>query len=282
MKTRARAPGRLHGKVALITGASGGQGLVEAELFAREGAAVVLADVVDAPGRAAAKAIVAAGGRAIYVHLDVSRGAQWTRAIAATKRAFGALHVLVHNAGVVSRSPVAEITDREWARVLAINLTGPLLGTRAALPLLRASGGGSIVNISSTAALVGHPGVAYSASKWGLRGLTKSTALEYVDWGVRVNSVHPAQVSETGMAGNATPAWRAANRAAMPLGRAAVPMEIAQAVLFLASDESGYITGTELVVDGGATSIGFPHVRNVLGRQFAAKAAKSARRRRVG
>ncbi|MBM3340568.1 MAG: glucose 1-dehydrogenase [Betaproteobacteria bacterium] len=261
-------PGRLQGKVALITGASGGQGLAEAELFAAEGAAVILADVIDAPGKALARKIVERGGRAAYLHLDVTKAAHWTRAVKLARREFGGLQVLVNNAGIVSRTPVAEVTDREWARVIAINLTGPMIGTRAVLPLMRDSGGGSIVNISSTAALVGHPGVAYAASKWGLRGVTKATALQYLRWGVRVNSVHPAQVVETGMAANASPAFRAANRQAIPIARAAWPLEIAQCVLFLASDESSYVTGSEIVVDGGATSIGFPHVRNVLADQY--------------
>lgn len=260
--------GRLQGKVALVTGASGGQGMVEAELFSAEGAAVVLADVADAPGKALAKKIVGRGGRAAYIHLDVTQPLHWTRAVKLARREFGGLHILVNNAGVVSRTPVADVTDREWARVIAINLTGPMIGTRAVLPLMRDSGGGSIVNISSTAALVGHPGVAYAASKWGLRGVTKATALQYLSWGVRVNSVHPAQVAETGMAANASPAWRAANQQAIPMARAAQPLEIAQCVLFLASDESSYITGSEIVVDGGATSIGFPHVRNVLADQY--------------
>ncbi len=273
---RMSKPGRLHGKVALITGASGGQGLVETELFADEGAAVILADVSDGPGKALASKIVKRGGRALYVNLDVTRPAHWSRAVRLAQREFGGLHVLVNNAGVVSRTPAAEVTDREWARVLAINLTGPMIGTRAVLPLLRDSGGGSIVNISSTAALVGHPGVCYAASKWGLRGVTKATALQYLSWGVRVNSVHPAQVSETGMMANATPAFRAANRQAIPMARAARPMEVAQCVLFLASDESSYITGSEIVVDGGATSIGFPHVRNVLADAYN---KRSARRR---
>lgn len=275
MGARMKKADRLAGKVALITGASGGQGLVEATLFAAEGAAVILADVTDAPAKALARKIVARGGRAAYIKLDVTKPAHWTRAVKLAQREFGGLHVLVNNAGVISRTPIAEVTDREWARVLAINLTGPMIGTRAVLPLMRDSGGGSIVNISSTAALVGHPGVCYAASKWGLRGVTKATALQYLSWGVRVNSVHPAQVAETGMSANASPAYRDANNQAMPMGRAARPAEIAQCVLFLASDEASYITGSEIVVDGGATSIGFPHVRNVLADQYNKRRRKS-------
>ena len=144
--------GRLQDKIALITGASGGQGLVEAELFAAEGAVVILADVSDKPGKALARTIVKRGGRAAYINLDVTKTAHWTRAVKFAQREFGGIHVLVNNAGVVSRTPVADVTDREWALVLAINLTGPMIGTRAVLPLMRDSGGGSIVNISSTVA----------------------------------------------------------------------------------------------------------------------------------
>jgi 3alpha(or 20beta)-hydroxysteroid dehydrogenase len=134
--------------------------------------------------------------------------------------------------------------------------------------LIRDSGGGSIVNISSTAGLVGHPGVAYAASKWGLRGVTKSAAMELLDWNIRVNSVHPAQVADTGMSGNATPGYRYANERAMPLKRASRPDEVAQAVLFLASEDSSYINASEIVVDGGAVSIGLPRVRTLLEEDF--------------
>jgi 3alpha(or 20beta)-hydroxysteroid dehydrogenase len=139
--------------------------LVEDELFAAEGAAVILADVTDAPGKALARAIVRRRGRAACIYLDVKKAAHWTCAVKVARRGFGGIRVLVNNAGVVSRTPVAAVTDRAWARVIAINLTGPMIGTRAAPPLMRNSGGGSIVDISSTAALMGHPGVGYAASK---------------------------------------------------------------------------------------------------------------------
>ena len=176
----------------------------------------------------------------------------------------------MNNAGVVSRTSVRTIPMTEWERVLAINLTGPMLGIQAAAPLMRDSGGGSIVNISSTAGLLGHPGVAYAASKWGLRGVTKSAALELLDWGIRVNSVHPAQVIDTGMAASATPGYRYANDRVMPLKRSSRPDEVAHAVLFLASEEASYLNAAEIVVDGGATSIGLPRVRTLLEEDFAA------------
>ena len=271
---------RLEGKVALITGASGGQGAVEAELFAREGARVVLADVVDAPADAIAAKIRRGGGEALQLKLDVTDFKQWTRAIAKVRRAFGALHVLVNNAGVVSRVGIMDVPMRDWQRTLDINLTGPLLGMRAAAPLIRDSGGGSIVNISSTAALAGHWGAAYVASKWGLRGITKTAALEFVDWGIRANSVHPAQVDDTKMADSSAPGYREANERVIPLGRAARPDEVAQAVLFLASDESSYITGSEIVVDCGYTSFALARLRRQLQQEYAARAQPARRRRR--
>jgi len=266
--------GRLQGKVALISGASGGQGQAQARMFAREGAAVVLGDVVDRGGKAVAKEINAAGGRAVYIPLDVCSLEAWSRAAAKAKRAFGGLHILINNAGVVSRTGIQEVSLAEWKRVLDINLTGPMYGCRACAPLIRDSGGGSIVNISSTAGLVGHTGVAYTASKWGLRGITKTAALEYIDWGIRVNSIHPAQVIDTGMSGSASEGYRYANQRVMPMKRSATPDEVTNAVLFLASDESSYMTGNEIVVDGGAVSIGLPRARIVLEAEFNASRTK--------
>jgi 3alpha(or 20beta)-hydroxysteroid dehydrogenase len=254
----------------LITGGSGGQGRVQARMFAEQGAAVVLADIAQAPGKAAAAEICASGAAASFVKLDVAEAASWEQAIRRIRRVHGRLDVLINNAGVVSRTSVRTIASDEWARVIAINLTGPMLGIQTAAPLMRASGGGSIVNISSTAGLLGHPGVAYAASKWGLRGVTKSAALELLDWSIRVNSVHPAQVTDTGMAASATAGYRYANERVMPLKRASRPDEVAQAVLFLASDESAYINAAEIVVDGGAVSIGMPRVRTLLEEDFVA------------
>ena len=270
---------RLKGKVALITGASGGQGLVEARLFSREGARLVLADVVDAPGKAVAAEINKQGGDALYVRLDISDPGHWTRAVGAVERKFGALHILVNNAGVISRVGIMDTTLADWRRVLDINLTGPLLGMRAAAPLIRDSGGGSIVNISSIGAMTGQLGVAYVASKSGVRGMTKSAALEFLDWGIRANSVHPAQVDETVMTEEASPpGYREAARRVLPLGRAAKPEEVAQAVLFLASDESSYITGSEIVVDGGYSSFAVVRMRKLLQREYADRAKRTAGR----
>jgi len=271
--------GRLKGKVAFITGGSGGQGLVEAQLFAEEGARVILADIVDAPGKAMAARINKQGGRAIYVNMDVTKIAQWHKTINKIKRKFGALHILVNNAGVINRTGIMDIPMPEWHQVLDTNLTGPLLGMRAAAPLIRDSGGGAIVNISSSAALVAHAGIAYVASKWGLRGITKTAAMEFIDWRIRANSVHPHQVTNTRMAENSAPGYREANERVMPFGRPAIPEEIAQAVLFLASDESSYLTGSEIVVDGGYTSFALSRLRKQLQTEYADRGAGSRRKR---
>jgi 3alpha(or 20beta)-hydroxysteroid dehydrogenase len=266
----ARGKQRFTGKVVLITGGGGGQGAVQGRLFAEEGAHVLLADIAEAAGKSAAARIRKGGGQAGFVKLDVTSAEDWEAVLKRLRRTHRRLDVLVNNAGVVSRTSVRTISNEEWERVLAINLTGPLLGIRACAPLMRAGGGGSIVNISSTAGLLGHPGVAYAASKWGLRGVTKSAALELLEWGIRVNSIHPAQVTDTGMAASATPGYRYANERAMPLKRASRPDEVAQAVLFLASDEASYINAAEIVVDGGAVAIGLPRVRTLLEEDFTA------------
>ncbi len=271
----AKAKQRFGGKVVLITGASGGQGRVQARMFAEQGAAVVLTDVLDGPGKQTAALIRDAGGSAAYFNLDVTAAASWQRVVKRVKRELGGLHVLVNNAGVVSRTSIRTLPLEEWHRVIEINLTGPVLGIQAAAPLIRDCGGGAVVNISSTAGLLGHPGVAYAASKWGLRGVTKSAAMELLDWNIRVNSVHPAQVADTGMASGATPGYRYANDRVMPLKRSSRPDEVAQAVLFLASDDSSYINAAEIVVDGGAVSIGLPRVRTLLEEDFNKDAVRS-------
>ena len=259
---------RFAGKVALVTGGSGGQGKVQARMLAEQGASVVLADVIDRAGKAAAAAIRESGGSAEYMRLDVTAASDWDRVVRAIRRKHRALHILVNNAGIVSRTNVHAIALEEWQRVIDVNLTGPMLGIKATAPLMRDSGGGAVVNISSTAGLLGHPGVAYAASKWGLRGVTKSAAMECLQWNIRVNSVHPAQVTDTGMAASSTPGWRYANERAMPLKRPSRPDEVAQAVLFLASDEASYINAAEIVVDGGAVSIGLPRVRTLMEEDF--------------
>lgn len=242
-------------KTVLITGGSRGQGAAEARLFATAGARVVIADVLEAEGEALVQAIRAAGGKAAYRQLDVTREQDWAGALAFAKSTFGALHVLVNNAGVALRGvDLGSTTRADWDRVLAVNLTGPFLGIKAAAPLIRDSGGGAVVNIGSTAGINGHFAAAYSASKWGLRGLTKAAAMEYAPWHIRVNAVHPSIV-RTPMVEGADKFVEAMEHVTA-LERSASLDDVAQAVMFLASEEAGYLTGIDLPVDGGFTELG--------------------------
>jgi 3alpha(or 20beta)-hydroxysteroid dehydrogenase len=242
-------------KTALITGGSRGQGAAEARLFATAGARVVIADVLEAEGEALAQAIRSAGGKAAYRRLDVTSEQDWAGAVSFAKATFGALHVLVNNAGVSLRGvDLAGTSCADWDRVLAVNLTGPFLGIKAAAPLIRESGGGAIVNIGSTAGINGHFAAAYSVSKWGLRGLTKAAAMEYAPWHIRVNAVHPSIV-RTPMVEGADKFVEAMEHVTA-LERSASVDDVAQAVMFLASAEAGYLTGIDLPVDGGFTELG--------------------------
>lgn len=246
--------GRLEGKVALITGAANGQGAAEAQLFASQGASVLLTDIDDAKGENIAREISASGGKAVFARQDVSSLEDWRRVIEMAQDIFGGLNVLVNNAGVVPRQTLDETSMDTWAATLAINLTGPMMGMKLAAPVLRNSGGGSIINISSAAGMIAHYDAAYTASKWGLRGLTKTAAVEYAPWNIRVNSVHPGIISGTALAGTASPALVQSSRACIPMQRPGTTRECADLVLFLASDESSFITGTEIAIDGGYTS----------------------------
>jgi len=246
---------KLAGKSALITGGSRGQGAAEARLFARSGARVFVCDVLDAEGQELVRAIRDDGGTAEYRHLDVTSEENWNEVIAAVTATFGRLHILVNNAGISLRGVNFLDTSRsDWERVMAVNLTGPFLGIRAAAPLIRDSGGGAIVNTGSTAAINGHFAAAYSASKWGLRGLTKSAAMEFAGWNIRVNAVHPSIVATPMVTGS--PEFIAAMENVTALGRSATLDEIAAVVLFLASDDASYLTGIDLPVDGGFTELG--------------------------
>ena len=242
-------------KTVLITGGSRGQGAAEARTFAGAGAQVVIADVLDAEGGALAQSIRVAGGLADYRRLDVANEQHWRDAVAFATATFGSLHVLVNNAGVSLRGvDLAHTSRADWDRLLAVNLTGPFLGIKAAAPVIRDSGGGSIVNIGSTAGINGHFAAAYSASKWGLRGLTKAAAMEYADWNIRVNAVHPSIVPTPMVEG--ADAFVEAMEYVTALNRSASLEDVAHAVMFLASDEAGYLTGLDLPVDGGFTELG--------------------------
>jgi 3alpha(or 20beta)-hydroxysteroid dehydrogenase len=259
---------RLHDKIAIITGAARGMGEAEARLFAREGARVVVADVLDAEAKEVAASI---GGSAHAVHLDVSDEASWWALLTETIDHFGTPDVLINNAGILRVAPLLETTNELLHEVLDVNLVGPMLGMKVVGQAMARAAGGSIVNVSSTGGMVGYSMIdAYVASKWGLRGVTKSAALELGRWGVRVNSIHPGAVATpmTGVSADVMEEppprgtveedqrYAAADErsAHQPIARAGRPIEIANLALFLASDESSYCTGSEFVADGGATA----------------------------
>jgi 3alpha(or 20beta)-hydroxysteroid dehydrogenase len=248
--------GRLEGKVALISGGARGQGAAEAETFVKEGALVVFGDVRDAEGKQVEEAIRARGGDAVYVHLDVTSEADWQNAVQTTVGRHGRLDILVNNAAIViPRVPIEERTVEEWDRVMAVNARGVFLGTKHAIPAMRRGGGGSIVNISSVAGIGQslHQEPAYAASKGAVRIFTKVTASQHARDRIRCNSVHPGPV-DTEMFHSAFRDREARERRLqrVPLGRMGTVAEIVSAVLYLASDESAYVTGSELVIDGGA------------------------------
>ena len=249
--------GRLDGKVALISGGARGQGAAEANLFAREGAKVVFGDVLDDQGKQVEAEIHEVGGEALYIPLDVTREADWVSAVETAVSRYGKLDILVNNAGITIRKTIEDTTKEDWDRIMAINAKGVFLGTKQAIPAMRQSGGGSIVNISSTAGLVGGPysGASYSATKGAVRLFTKSTAIQYAKEGIRCNSVHPGLL-ETPMTEDilADAAHREERTQRIPLGKIGTAEDIAYGVLYLASDEASFITGSELVIDGGATA----------------------------
>ena len=254
---------RLEGKVALITGGARGQGAAEACLFAREGAKVVIGDILDQEGTRVAAEISESGGDAVYVHLDVTLEEDWRQAIRTAVSRFGKLDVLLNNAAIWRRLSIEETTVEEWDSIQDINSKGVFLGTKLAIPEMRKAGGGSIINISSTAGLVGSPwSAAYGASKGAVRLFTKSTAVQYGKEGIRANLIHPGPI-DTAMGDQVwpdAPTRQAAidrtfvGRLGIPDGRLGIPDDIAFAALYLASDESSFVTGSELVVDGGATA----------------------------
>ncbi len=243
--------------MALITGGAGGLGECQARLFAREGAAVAVADVRARECEDLAGSIESEGGRALGVELDAADEASWERAVRETARGLGSPTVLVQNAGIYAREPIAEATLEQWERVMAVNAGGVFLGTRAVAPLMAAAGGGSIINVSSTSGIVGSRiSAAYNPSKAAVRVLTKSTAIQYAAEGIRANSIHPGP-ADTAMLDEVYPTaeLRADREGQVPLGRLASALDVAYAALFLASDESSYVTGAELVVDGGLTAL---------------------------
>ena len=247
---------RLENKVALISGGARGMGDVEAKLFSVEGAKVVIGDVLEDAGRRTEAEINEAGGECLFVPLDVTSESQWQAAVEAAVSRFGKLDILVNNAGIYRTERVEEISEELWDQVMGINAKGVFLGTKHAIPEMRNAGGGSIINISSVAGLVGnHISAAYSASKGAVRLLTKSTAIQYAKEGIRCNSVHPGTI-ETPMPADmlADQQYRQDRMERTPLGRLGTAQDVAYGVLYLASDESSFVTGSELVIDGGRTA----------------------------
>ena len=247
---------RLEGKVALITGAAHGMGAEEARLFAREGAKVVIADIREDDARKVEAEISEAGGESMVIMLDVSQEDQWQTSVAAIVARFGRLDILVNNAGISGSGERDPGSTEAWDRRMDINAKSVFLGMKHAIPEMEKNGGGAIVNISSISGFVGqeaiHPG--YNASKGAVRLVTKAAAVQHAKSGIRVNSVHPGMLPPMLTSFQTGDPAREAMNAAVPMGREGEPIEVANAVLFLASDEASYITGTELIVDGGFTA----------------------------
>jgi NAD(P)-dependent dehydrogenase (short-subunit alcohol dehydrogenase family) len=256
---------RLAGKVAIISGAASGMGAATARMFAREGAKVVIADVMEHEGRQVADAI---GAAARFARLDVTDEDNWAAVVADTTRQFGRLDVLVNNAGVSGSAEQDFFSTEAWHRIMAINATGVFFGIKHAIPAMKAAGGGSIVNLSSIAGIIGseHVHMAYNASKAAVRLMTKATAVQHAKDNIRANSVHPGVMPAMRTSGRtADPAVRAERMRVIPMRRPGEVDEVAYAVLFLASDESSYITGSEIHVDGGAIAIQQPFNDTTMG-----------------
>jgi cyclopentanol dehydrogenase len=247
---------RLKGKVALISGGARGQGAAEARMFVAEGAKVVIGDVLDKEGTALAAEINRKSPKsAVAVRLDVTRASDWRAAVDACEHEFGGLDILVNNAGILNMKGIAETSEEEWDAVVTVNQKGVWLGMKAAVPAMRKRGGGSIVNISSIYGMIGSAGAAaYHGTKGAVRMLSKAAAVQYAPENIRVNSVHPG-VIKTPMVDMIAEPDLAAITASAPMKRAGTPEEVGWVVLFLASNEASFVTGSEYVVDGGYTAV---------------------------
>lgn len=247
--------GRLSGKIAIITGAAQGMGEAHARAFVAEGARVVLGDLDDARGQALAEEL---GASAIYCHLDVASGADWAATVAAAEAAFGPVTALVNNAGIIGPvTACADLDEADFAKVCAVNLTGVFLGNKHVIPSMIKAGGGSIVNVSSISGIVaiyGTPNVAYAATKFGVRGLTKQVAMEYGASNIRSNSIHPGYVRTRMMTDSLNDEQIVIASGSVPIKRVGEPVDVALLAVYLASDESGFVTGSEYVIDGGLTA----------------------------
>ena len=246
---------RLEGKVALLSGGAGGIGAAEARLFAQEGAKVVIGDLQEDEGRKIEAEINGSGGEAIFVKLNVTDEDSWRNAVSTAVDRFGKLDILVNNAGILRNEGLLDTTEEIWDLVMDVNSKGTFLGVKHAIPEMRKAGGGSIINISSGAGLVGSKKTtAYHASKGAVRIFTKSAAIQYAKESIRVNSVHPGPIETPMLASSLASPEGGRRPSEIPLGRYGRPEEIAYGVLYLASDESSFVTGSELVIDGGRTA----------------------------
>ena len=249
---------RLRDKVTLITGASSGMGRATAEAFAREGATVVVTDILDAGGAAAVEEIQAAGGRAYFLHLDVTDESSWIAGIDEVLAEFGRLDVLVNNAGISGTFDPDLTSTRFFDQLMLVNAKGVFLGIKHGAAAMARSGGGSIVNLSSISASIGQLGVhlGYGASKAAVKSMTTTAAVHYADAGIRVNAVAPGMLPPMRTSrGSADPVWRAKQIDGVPMRREGEVGEVAEVVLFLAGDEASYVTGVEILVDGGLTAV---------------------------
>lgn len=245
------------GKTIVITGAGSGMGRIESEMLARRGAKIWVTDIA-ATGETVADGIRTAGGAAEFFQLDVTDPASWTELVGRIEATDSDVHGLVNNAGVSHRSGIEDTSVEDWHRVMDINLSSVFYGMKYCAPLLKRGDGGSVVNVSSIAGMLGYFAAGYGASKWGVRGLSKVGALEFAEDKVRVNSIHPGLV-DTPLLHSGSSTFVDTSLRSVPAGRVADAEEIAESVAFLLADESRYITGTELVVDGGLTSGGIYH-----------------------
>lgn len=245
---------RLAGKVAIISGGARGMGAAEARLFAQEGAKVVVGDLLEMAGKQVVAEINAIGGEAMFARLDVTDEASWQDAVSAAAARFGKVDVLVNNAAILRTERLLDTTGQIWDEVMDVNATGTFLGVKSVVGEMRKAGGGSIINISSGAGITGSErNTAYHASKGAVRIFTKAAAIQYAGDNIRVNSVHPGPV-DTDMLASSLSVARSRRPQDVPLGRAGRPEEVAYGVLYLASDESAFVTGSELVIDGGRTA----------------------------
>ena len=248
--------GRLENKVALITGGARGQGAAETVLFAEEGAKVVCCDLLDQEGQGLEAEVRETGGDVIYIHLDVTSDRDWRQAIDLAEARYGKLDILVNNAGITRFLSMEDTSEKVWDEIMDVNAKGVFLGTKCAIPAMKRAGGGSIVNISSIAGIVayGRGSPAYSASKGAIRIFTKVTAVEYAKDKIRCNSIHPGTVATPMIETAASQSTRAQRISQIPLGRIGTSDDVAYGALYLASDEASWVTGIELIIDGGVTA----------------------------